>query len=72
MAPVNYSRLFRSRWNALLWACGICWSAYWFAAPSSDSAGEANGQAGQTDVTGAPVSEADVAALEATLNRLGQ
>jgi hypothetical protein len=63
----RYSNLFRSRWNALLWAVGICWGAYWFAAPSGDE--PANNQA-QTDVTGTPYSAADVAALQATLKRI--
>ncbi|MBV8687967.1 MAG: hypothetical protein JOZ90_16860 [Alphaproteobacteria bacterium] len=65
----RYSGLFRSRWNALLWAIGVCWSVYWFAAPS-DEAPPANGQVAQTDATGTPYSDADVAALQATLNRL--
>jgi hypothetical protein len=64
----GYSSLFRSRWNALLWAAGIIWGAYWFAAPSGDE--PVNNQAAQTDVTGTPYSAADVAALQATLKRL--
>lgn len=66
----GYSRLFRSRWNALLWAIGVCWGVYWFI-PAPEAA-PANGQAAQTDATGAPYSDADVAALKATLNRLEQ
>jgi hypothetical protein len=64
-----YSHLFRSRWNALFWAGSICWGVYWFASPSSEiGAASANGQEAATDVTGSPVTEADVAALQATLN----
>lgn len=28
---LGYTRIFRSRWSALLWAAGILWSAYEFA-----------------------------------------
>jgi hypothetical protein len=65
----GYSRLFRSRWNALLWAVGIVWSVYWFAAPDADPA--ANNQAAQTDATGAVFNDADVAALRESLDRMG-
>jgi hypothetical protein len=30
MVPNRYSSLFRSRWRALFWAAGICWSAVSF------------------------------------------
>lgn len=33
MYPFRTSSVFRSRWMALLWAAGICWTAYDFAAP---------------------------------------
>jgi hypothetical protein len=36
MLPIRHSSLFRSRWMALLWAGGICWSAVSFVTPSTD------------------------------------
>lgn len=36
MLPIRHSSLFRSRWVALLWAGGICWSAIVFVTPSTD------------------------------------
>ena len=33
----GYSRLFRSRWQALFWAAGIIWFAIQVAAPDDDS-----------------------------------
>jgi hypothetical protein len=36
MLPIRHSSLFRSRWMALLWAGGICWSAISFVTPSTD------------------------------------
>jgi hypothetical protein len=67
---MGYSSLFRSRWYALLWAAGICWSVYWFAAPDAPAA---NGQAAvHTDATGATYTDADVAALQSSLNSVEQ
>ena len=37
MYPFRYSSIFRSRWMALLWAAGILWTAYDFAAPDGES-----------------------------------
>ena len=36
MIPIKHSAIFKSRWMALLWAAGIIWFAYDFAAPASD------------------------------------
>lgn len=33
MIPMRTSSIFKSRWLALLWAAGIIWFAYDFAAP---------------------------------------
>jgi hypothetical protein len=33
----GYSRLFRSRWQALFWAAGIIWFAIQVAAPDDNS-----------------------------------
>ncbi|WP_174278619.1 hypothetical protein [Sphingomonas bacterium] len=54
------SRLFRSRWAALLWAAGICWTAYDVAA--SQPATPANAAA-PVDATGEPVEGAALAVL---------
>ena len=58
------SRLFRSRWSALLWAGGVLWTAYDVAngQPHGAPAANAQGAAG-TDATGEAVSAADLAAL---------
>ena len=73
MFPFRYQSIFRNRWMALFWAAGIIWFAY-------DVAGSGGGQAAAgnaadnnavtTDVTGAPVSQADIDALKSTINQL--
>lgn len=63
MFPFRYSSIFRSRWMALLWAAGILWTAYDFAAPDGDNAGA-------NQAADAPLNSADVAAIEAQLNQL--
>jgi hypothetical protein len=65
MYPFRYSSIFRSRWMALLWAAGILWTAYDFAAPDGDNAGN-NAQASED----MPINSADVAAIQAQLNQL--
>jgi hypothetical protein len=65
MFPFRYSTIFRSRWMALLWAAGICWMAYDFAAP--DGKTDANGQLNSSDM---PINSADVAAIQAQLKQL--
>jgi hypothetical protein len=57
----GYSKLFRNRWWALLWAAGICWMAYDVAAPGDEAAGN-NAAASSAD--------ADVAALQDAINRM--
>jgi hypothetical protein len=64
MFPFRYQTIFRSRWMALLWAAGICWMAYDFAAPDGDKAG--NNQQDEM-----PINAADIAAIQANLNELG-
>ena len=56
MIPMKNSTIFKSRWMALIWAAGIIWFAYDFAAPSDDSANSAANAGETTDVTGSPVS----------------
>ena len=38
----GYSNLFRSRWRALIWATGVLFTAYMFAASGSDTSTETN------------------------------
>jgi hypothetical protein len=64
MFPFRYSSIFRSRWMALLWAAGICWTAYDYAAPDADSG---NQQGNGSDM---PINSADVAAIQSELNQL--
>ena len=44
MIPMRTSTIFKSRWMALLWAAGIIWFAYDFAAPSDEPANAAGNQ----------------------------
>lgn len=60
------SRIFRSRWAALLWAAGIVWTAYDVAEANSPPAqGKADqpAKAQPTDATGSAVSDADMQVL---------
>jgi hypothetical protein len=66
MYPFRYSSIFRSRWMALLWAAGILWTAYDFAAPDGDAAGN-NAQ----EASDMPINSADIASIQANLNQLG-
>jgi hypothetical protein len=63
MIPMRNSTIFKSRWMALLWAAGIIWFAVDFTAPDA-SATNASGNAATADVTGSPVNNADMAALQ--------
>ena len=63
----GYSRLFKSRWAALFWAMGICWTAY---EVSSLGAGDGDENAAQTDATGSNYNDADVAALKGALQNM--
>jgi len=64
---VNWSRLFRSRWAALCWAGSVLWFAYDVASAAPDAGPPAEAAVSNTrtatDVTGAPVNEADVAGI---------
>ncbi|HEX5184165.1 MAG TPA: hypothetical protein VFW19_13590 [Allosphingosinicella sp.] len=66
MFPFRYQTIFKSRWMALLWAAGILWTAYDFAGSTSphDASGN-NQQASSDDIA---VNQADIAALQSTLN----
>lgn len=67
MIPMRFSSIFKSRWMALLWAAGIIWFAYDFAAPDESSNATANAEAA-TDATGAPLTSDDEQKLAAALN----
>jgi hypothetical protein len=64
----GYSRLFKSRWAALFWAMGICWTAYEVSSVGAGD-GDENGAA-QTDATGSNYNDADVAALKGALQNM--
>jgi len=55
----GYSKLFRNRWWALLWAAGIIWMAYDVAAPPDE-----------TGTNNAAAPDADVAALQDAINHM--
>lgn len=60
------SRIFRSRWAALLWAAGIVWTAIEVAgtAPSSNASATRHQTApAATDATGAAVDNEDLGVL---------
>jgi len=65
----GYSRLFKSRWAALFWAMGICWTAYEVASAAAPDPEDANAGA-QTDATGATYNDADVVALKGALQNM--
>jgi hypothetical protein len=67
MIPIKHSTIFKSRWWALLWAAGIIWFAYDFAASGDSSNASVNAEA-PTDATGAPVTNEDERKLAAALN----
>ena len=67
MIPMKTSSIFKSRWMALIWAAGIIWFAYDFAAPDDDGTGN---NANATDITGAPISKDDEKAVQEALNSL--
>jgi hypothetical protein len=67
MIPMKHSTIFKSRWMAMLWAAGIIWFAYDFAAPSDDASNTTNAEQ-PTDATGAPVSADDEKKVADALN----
>lgn len=70
MFPIKHSWIFRSRWVALLWAAGMIWLAYDFAAPSGPPTNDADGNVQITDATGAPVSPEEANRLQDALKGL--
>lgn len=67
MIPIKHSSIFKGRWWALLWAAGIIWFAYDFAAPDSSSNASVNAEQA-TDATGSRVTNEDEQKLAAALN----
>ena len=70
MIPMRTSSIFKSRWLALLWAAGIIWFAYDFAAPSEDSSNVDSNQVQITDASGSPVSPEEAKNLEQAVKGL--
>lgn len=56
------SKIFRSRWAALLWAAGIIWTAYDVAEANVPNPAS-NNTAAETDATGVAVDGTDLAVL---------
>jgi hypothetical protein len=69
MIPIKHSAIFKSRWWALLWAAGIIWFAYDFAAPDASFNASANAEQ-PADVTGVPVTNEDEQKVADALNSL--
>jgi len=67
MIPMKNSTIFKSRWMALIWAAGIIWFAYDFAAPSEQPANASDNDVQVTDASGAPVSPAEANKLSEAL-----
>ena len=69
-----YSKLFRSRWAALLWAAGILWTAVEIvgvapSAPANNAAPADNAaEPADTDALGMPVNDTDLALFESVMN----
>ena len=63
MIPMRWSTIFKSRWMALIWAAGIIWFAYDFAASSEPPANASDNEVQVTDASGAPVSPAEANTL---------
>jgi hypothetical protein len=66
MLPRRPSRIFRSRWTALLWAAGVLWTAVTFIGFGDKESHQA--AAALEDATGANVSNSDLAVLENYIN----
>ena len=63
MIPMRWSTIFKSRWMALIWAAGIIWFAYDFAASSEPPANVSDNEVQVTDASGAPVSPSEANTL---------
>ena len=63
MFPRNPARIFRSRWSALWWAVGILFFALTTIGLGNREQAAVENAAGITDVTGAELSNADLAVV---------
>jgi hypothetical protein len=71
MIPMKWSTIFKNRWMALIWAAGIIWFAYDFAASSAPPANSTDGNEVQvTDASGQPVSPDEANKLNEALKGL--
>jgi hypothetical protein len=70
MFPMRMSTIFKSRWMALVWAAGIVWFAYDFAAPSDEPGNNSTDAVQVTDADGAPVNPEEAKQLDDALNRV--
>ena len=70
MIPMRHSSIFKSRWMAAVWAAGILWFAYDFAAPNGDQANSTDNGIEITDASGAPVSPDEARQLEEAVKNL--
>jgi hypothetical protein len=71
MIPMRHSTIFKNRWMALVWAAGIIWFAYDFAAPDGDAdSNNADVTTQLTDATGAPITPDDEQKFASALNGL--
>jgi hypothetical protein len=66
MIPRRPSRIFRSRWTALLWAAGVIFTAV--TTIGLGDSGQHAAEAALIDATGANVSNTDLAVLENLLS----
>jgi hypothetical protein len=70
MIPIKTSSVFKSRWMALIWAAGIIWFAYDFAASQPQPAGNGANAEQATDATGTPVTPEEQQKAEEVLKNL--
>jgi hypothetical protein len=70
MIPMRTSSIFKSRWMALVWAAGIIWFAYDFAAPPEDQSNANDNQVQISDASGSPVSPEEAKKLEEAVKGL--
>lgn len=68
--PMPFSKLFRNRWAALLWAGGILWTAVEVAgfAPARSTGNTTATAPADTDATGEVVQNSDLAILASVMN----
>lgn len=67
---IKASSIFRSRWIALLWVAFICWMVAGLFGGVEKLGGGENAAKVQTDISGAPVTDADIKRLEAQIKKL--